>query len=176
MFPNRGVAIHYHEDLYNQTISEFLLINKACSLSDELVVDEGGGGWGGMILADNWLPLWRSLAVFQFGAMQGLNSSDECSHTLWMCQTEEENHWDSNWHNGKMWEWGRERQRQEELFMRDESRKKERHLNVSARVPCVPLYFWKQIHLNLYRTGRWKQSNIVTRWCIFNMSCYFSCD
>lgn len=47
MFPNRGVAIHYHEDLYNQTISGFLLINKACSLSDVLVGDggfEGGGG------------------------------------------------------------------------------------------------------------------------------------
>lgn len=58
MFPNRGVAIHYHEDLYNQTISEFLLINKACSLSDVLVGDggfEGGGGWG-MIVTDNWLP------------------------------------------------------------------------------------------------------------------------
>ncbi len=47
MFPNRGVAIHYHEDLYNQTISEFLLINKACSLSDVLVGDEGVGGWRG---------------------------------------------------------------------------------------------------------------------------------
>lgn len=45
MFPNRGVAIHYHEDLYNQTISEFLLINKACSLSDVLVGDKGVGGW-----------------------------------------------------------------------------------------------------------------------------------
>lgn len=39
--------IHYHEDLYNQTISEFLLINKAGSLSDALAGDgrsEGGGG------------------------------------------------------------------------------------------------------------------------------------
>lgn len=64
-----------------------------------------------MIVADNWLPLWRSLAVFQFGALRGLNSSDECSHTLWMCQTEQENHWDSNWQDGKMWVQGRERQR-----------------------------------------------------------------
>lgn len=47
MFPKRGVAIHYHEDLYNQTISEFLLINKACSLSDVLVGDEGGLEGGG---------------------------------------------------------------------------------------------------------------------------------
>lgn len=59
MFPNRGVAIHYHEDLYNQTISEFLLINKACSLSDVLIGDEGerGVGWGGRVeWDDNWLP------------------------------------------------------------------------------------------------------------------------
>ena len=33
MFSNRGGAIHYHEDLYNQTISEFLLINEARSLA-----------------------------------------------------------------------------------------------------------------------------------------------
>lgn len=57
MFPNRGVAIHYHGDLYNQTISEFLLINKARSLSDVLVGDGGEGGWWrGMIVVDNRLP------------------------------------------------------------------------------------------------------------------------
>lgn len=130
-----------------------------------------------MIVADNWLPPWRLLAVFQFGALRGLNSSDECSHTLCMCQTEEENHWDGNWHDGKMWEPARERQeRVEVLFMRDEGRKKERHLNVSAPVPRLQPYFQNQIHLNLYGAGKWKQSNIVTRWYIFNMSCYFSCD
>lgn len=42
MFPNHGVAIHYRGDLYNQTISEFLLINKASSLSDLLI---GDGRW-----------------------------------------------------------------------------------------------------------------------------------
>lgn len=134
------------------------------------------GGVGGMIVADNWLPPWRSLAVFQFGTSRGLNSSDECSHTLWMCQTEEENHWDSNWHDGKMWERGRERQREEGLFMRGEGRKKERHQNVSTLVPRSQPYFWKQIHLNLYGAGKWKQSSILIRRCIFNMSRYFSRD
>lgn len=47
MFPNRGVAIHYHGDLYNQTISEFLLINKACSLSDVFAVTGVGDFEGG---------------------------------------------------------------------------------------------------------------------------------
>lgn len=58
MFPNRGVAIHYREDLYNQTISDFLLINKARSLSDVLVADGEGdvGGWRGKIVPDNRLP------------------------------------------------------------------------------------------------------------------------
>lgn len=42
MFSNHGGAIHYHEDLYNQTISEFLLINKARSLSDVPAGDGGG--------------------------------------------------------------------------------------------------------------------------------------
>lgn len=131
------------------------------------------GGWRGMIVPDNWLPPWCSLAVFQFGALRGLNSSDECSHTLWMCQTEEENHWDCNWHDGKMWERGRERWREGGLFMRDEDRKKERHLNASGLVPCLQPHFWKQIHLNLYGAGKWKQSNILTRRYIFNTCCYF---
>lgn len=52
MFSNRGGAIHYHEDLYNQTISEFLLINKARSLSGE----GHGGEWREMIVPDNRLP------------------------------------------------------------------------------------------------------------------------
>lgn len=59
MFSNHGGAIHYHEDLYNQTISEFLLISKARSLSDVLAGDGGGahaGGWREMIVPDNWLP------------------------------------------------------------------------------------------------------------------------
>lgn len=86
----------------------------------------GGGSRveGGMIVADNWLPPWRSLAVFQFGALRGLNSSDEHSHTLRMCQTEEENHWDGNWQDSKMWARGREREREKGLFMGDEGRKK----------------------------------------------------
>lgn len=46
MFSNHGGAIHYHEDLYNQTISEFLLINKARSLSDVPAGDGGKGGGG----------------------------------------------------------------------------------------------------------------------------------
>lgn len=58
MFSNRGGAIHYHEDLYNQTISEFLLINKARSLSDAPVADGEGhaGGWREMMVPDNRLP------------------------------------------------------------------------------------------------------------------------
>lgn len=89
MFSNRGGAIHYHEDLYNQTISEFLLINKARSLSE--ADGEGrGGGWSEMIVPDNRLPPSCSLAAFQSGALRGLNSADECSHTRRMCQAEEE--------------------------------------------------------------------------------------
>lgn len=65
MFLNRGVVIHYHEDLYNQTISGFLLINKACSLSDVLIGDGQRGGAG------------HGLAAFQFGPPRGLKGADE---------------------------------------------------------------------------------------------------
>lgn len=51
MFPNRGAAIHYHEDLYNQTISGFLLISEACFLSDVLLADGGG-----LMVPDKRLP------------------------------------------------------------------------------------------------------------------------
>lgn len=68
MFLNRGVVIHYHEDLYNQTISGFFLINKACSLSDVLIGDGQRGGAG------------HRLAAFQFGPPRGLKGADERSH------------------------------------------------------------------------------------------------
>lgn len=119
----------------------------------------GGGSRveGGMIVADNWLPPWRSLAVFQFGALRGLNSSDEHSHTLRMCQTEEENHWDGNWQDSKMWARGRERGRERKACLWEKkAERKERHLNVSALVACLQLCSWKQIHLKLYSAGKRK--------------------
>lgn len=97
MFPNGGVAIHYHGDLYNQTISEFLFFDEdLLPLSDVRDALRVVGD-------DKRLPLWHSLAVFQLRASRGLNSSDESSHTPWMCQTEEENHWDSRWQEGTTW-------------------------------------------------------------------------
>lgn len=69
MFLNRGVVIHYHEDLYNQTISGFLLINKACSLSDVLIGDGQRGRSG---TTTGCLPV--------SGAPRGLKGADERSH------------------------------------------------------------------------------------------------
>lgn len=113
-----------------------------------------------MMVPDNRLPPWCSLAVFQLGALRGLNGADECSHTRWRCQTEEENRWDCNWHDGNMWGRGRGR-----LFMSYDDRKKERHRNVSGLVPHLQPHFWNKIHLILYGAGERKQSNILTRCC-----------
>ncbi len=38
--------------------------------------------------------------------------------------------------------------------MRDEGRKRERHLNVSALVSFLQPDFCKQVHLNLYGAGK----------------------